>query len=258
MVSDRTEGQRLYAIGDVHGMLDDLREVHGWIARDRAEHPGRDARVIHLGDYTDRGPDSRGVLDFLIAGDNPCWVNLLGNHDRMFARYVTHPGWQDPKLYRDKGYHWMHPRLGGKETLASYGVDLPKEDLGLDRAAEFHEAAAAAVPQAHVDFISGLTLQHRVGHYVFVHAGIETDRAIDDQREEALLWQREGWLDWDGTLPFTVVHGHTVSEVPEHRGYRIGIDTGAVFGGSLTCLVLDGDEVGVLTGHNVRPLLPRR
>lgn len=252
-----TDGTRIYAIGDIHGMIDNLREVHDWIARDRAAHAGRDVRIIHLGDYTDRGPDSRGVIDFLISGDNPEWVNLMGNHDRMFARYVTDPGWQDPKLYRDKGYHYLHPRIGGKETLASYGVTMPKHDLGLDQAADFHDHAAQAVPRAHTDFIERLRLHHQIGDYHFVHAGIDPTRAPDQQDIVDLLWKREGWLEWTGTLPFTIVHGHTVVEQPEHHGHRIGIDTGAVFGGTLSCLVLDGDEAGILTGHNVRPLLPR-
>ena len=252
-----TDGRRIYAIGDIHGMLDTLREVHEWIARDRAEHPWRDSTIVHLGDYTDRGPDSRGVLDWLIATDGPDRVNLMGNHDRMFASYAARPGWQDPRLYRHKGYHYLHPVIGGAATLASYGIEMPAEPLPLERAADFHDHAAAAIPQAHVDFIHGLALSHRIGDYLFVHAGIDPDRALDDQHVEDLLWRREGWLDWSGTLPVTVVHGHTVVQHPEHHGYRIGIDTGAVFGGSLTCLVLDGPEVGVLTGHNVRPLIPR-
>ena len=252
-----TDGLRIYAIGDIHGMIDALREVHDWIARDMAQHPGRDTRIIHLGDYTDRGPDSRGVIDFLIAGDGPTWINLMGNHDRMFARYATHPGWQDPKLYREKGYHYLHPRIGGGETLAGYGVEIPAGVMPLDQGADFHEAAALAIPRAHIDFIEGLTLQHRIGDYLFVHAGIDPMQPPEDQTLEDLIWIREGWMEWQGTLPFTVVHGHTVVEQPEHHGHRIAVDTGAVFGNQLSCLVLDGDEVGILTAHNVRPLLPR-
>ena len=252
-----TDGIRIYAIGDVHGMLDNLREVHDWIARDRAQHPGREVRIIHLGDYTDRGPDSRGVIDYLIASRGEDRIDLMGNHDRMFLRYATHPDWQDPKLYREKGYHYLHPRIGGGETLMSYGVDVPPGVLGLERAAEFHEAAAQAIPQAHLDYVAGLSLQHRIGDYLFVHAGIDPTRPPQDQTVEDLLWIREGWMDWQGTLPFTVVHGHTVVDDPEHHCYRIAIDTGAVFGDRLTCLVLDGDQAGILTGHNIRPLLPR-
>ncbi|WP_316014436.1 metallophosphoesterase [Roseobacter sp. HKCCA0434] len=248
-----TDGYRIYAIGDVHGMLDALREVHAWIARDRAEHPGREVRIVHMGDYTDRGPDSRGVIDWLMSHDGPEVVNLKGNHDRMFRNYVA-TGAQDARLYRHKGYHWLHPRLGGKETLASYGVKVPSQDIDLADELSLHEAARDAVPQAHLDFIDGLRLSWTCGDYHFVHAGVDVTRPLDEQDEDDLLWMREGWIDWDGDLPRTVVHGHTVVEVAERYRRRIAIDTGSVFGGALTCLVLDGDEVGTLTGHNVRPL----
>lgn len=248
-----TGGFRLYAIGDIHGMIDPLREVHDWIARDMGEHPGREARIIHIGDYTDRGPDSRAVIEFLMRAD-PHWISLLGNHDRMFASYVTRPGWQDPKLYRHKGYHWLHPRLGGAETLKSYGVQMPANDITLDEAADFHDQARAAVPQDHVDWINARPLRVSFGDYLFVHAGVDTSLPLDAQPTEALLWMREGWVDFTGKLDQIVVHGHTVMEQPERYQSRIAIDTGAVFGNELTCLVLDGDEVGILTGHNVRPL----
>ncbi|WP_230374356.1 metallophosphoesterase [Pontivivens ytuae] len=248
-----TDGIRIYAIGDIHGELDKLREVHGWIARDRAEHAGREVRIVHLGDYVDRGPDSRGVVDWLIAGDNPEWINLRGNHDRMFMRYVTQPGWQDPRLWRHKGYHWLHEKLGGVETLASYGIEIGGE-VTLDRSDLWHDAAAEAVPGAHVDFIDGLARWRRIGDYVFTHAGVRPDRRLEDQEDDDLMWIREGWLDYAGPLPFTVVHGHTVYDQVERYPQRIAVDTGAVFGGELSCIVLDGEEVGTLTAHNVRAL----
>ena len=113
-----------YAIGDIHGHLSKLEEVHDWIEKDRAQNAEAGSQVVHLGDLVDRGPDSAGVIAFLQSGiiDGQPWVVLKGNHDRMFAGFVDNPRYRDPGLRSE--LPWLDPRLGGAATLASFGVDV--------------------------------------------------------------------------------------------------------------------------------------
>ncbi|HMO72102.1 MAG TPA: metallophosphoesterase, partial [Paracoccaceae bacterium] len=145
----------LYAIGDIHGQFDRLRAAHDLIAADAARHgPGP---VVHLGDLVDRGPDSAGVVAYLMAGiaAGADWVVIVGNHDRMFRLFVGPAPREDPRLRPDLS--WLHPRLGGAATLASYGVRSPADRPG----AAVHAEAVAAVPPEHLAFLSALPLWHR-------------------------------------------------------------------------------------------------
>jgi serine/threonine protein phosphatase 1 len=243
---------RTYAIGDIHGHLDLLRDAHDKIARDRLRTGDRDAPVIHLGDLVDRGPDSRGVIEYLRTGQDggEPWVVLKGNHDRMFAGFLADPSWQDPGLRSDLS--WLHPRLGGAATLASYGVRA----AGDRPLAPVHAEAVAAVPQAHREFLAGLPTWRQRGDVVLVHAGIRPGTPMEMQAETDLVWIRKGFLEETRDLGVLVVHGHTALDMPKHYGNRVNIDSGAAYGGLLTTIVVEGRDVWTLEDQGRVPLLP--
>jgi serine/threonine protein phosphatase 1 len=159
---------RSYAIGDIHGHLDRLVAAHALIAADRAQQRDSDAPVVHLGDLTDRGPDSRGVVDWLLraCADDSRMIVLRGNHDRLFDRFMADPSWQDPGL--GPGRSWLDEPLGGMTTLASYGVAVDDGRPAGDLRAE----AAARVPAAHLAFLRSLPTSFLFGEALFVHAGV--------------------------------------------------------------------------------------
>jgi serine/threonine protein phosphatase 1 len=231
----------IYAIGDIHGHLGLLRAAHDLIADDMARHgPGP---VVHLGDLVDRGPACRGVIDFLIDGlaDGQDWVVLKGNHDRMFSRFLRDPTEPEPGLRADLG--WLHPKLGGPATLASYGVQN-----AADRpAAKVHADALAAVPRAHVDFLASRPTLHQAGACAFVHAGIRPGVALADQTETDLVWIREPFLSDPVSHGPLIVHGHTAIDRATHYGNRLNLDSGAAYGGPLSAVVIEGHEVALLT-----------
>lgn len=232
---------RTYAIGDIHGALDKLQAAHALVAADAEVHGP--APVVHLGDLVDRGPDSRGVIDFLIEGmaAGRDWVVLKGNHDRMFAGFLTSADWHDPGLRPDLS--WLHPRLGGAATLASYGVRSPADR----RARAVQEEAAALVPAGHRAFLEALpAILHR-GPAAFVHAGVRPGIALDLQLENDLTWIREPFLSDPRDHGALVVHGHTVVDRAEHRGNRVNVDTGAGYGGPLTAIAVEDRRVFALT-----------
>ncbi len=238
----------IYAIGDIHGQAGMLDAT---LARIEAD-GGRDARVIFLGDYTDRGPDSRGVLDRLIAGkaQGRDWITLKGNHDRMFAMFMREVPTPDDRLL--VGYHWLHERIGGVETLASYGVDVPEGA----RTYQVHEDARAAVPRAHVDFLNALPAHHEENGLLFVHAGIRPGVPLSKQSEHDLIWIRHEFLDDPRPHPWLVVHGHTPLEAPRHHGNHVNLDSGAGYGRPLTAAVFQEGGVWLLTDRGREPLTP--
>lgn len=224
-------GERVYAIGDVHGCLDRLRALHRAVAADIVARPVASVKLVHLGDYIDRGPDSAGVLG-LLAGQPPppgvgAVVNLLGNHEAMMLAALTE---RSPRVVR----HWLVN--GGEATLRS---------LGLDETAD-PATWARCLPASWLEFLRGLSLTHRVGGYLFAHAGVRPGVAIAAQTREDLLWIREPFLSAAAPFGAVVVHGHTPAPAPVVRPNRIGIDTGAVMGGRLTCAVLEADQIGFI------------
>lgn len=243
---------RSYAIGDIHGHIDLLLHAHDLIAADRRATGDHDAPVIHLGDLVDRGPDCRGVVQYLMDGTarGENWVTLKGNHDRMFTRFLRDPKEHEPGLRPDLA--WLHPRLGGAETLASYGVrhamDRP---LG-----PVHAESVAAVPQGHRDFLESRPAWLQRGEVVFVHAGIRPGVPMTDQQETDLVWIRTGFLDDRRDHGFLVVHGHTALDHATHYGNRVNIDSSAAYGGPLTTVVLEGRDVWRLTDTGRVPLQP--
>nr|WP_248633456.1 metallophosphoesterase [Cereibacter changlensis] len=187
---------RTYAIGDIHGHLDQLLAAHDRIAADRRATGDETAPVVHVGDLVDRGPDSRGVVEHLRAGIDAGenWVVLKGNHDRMFTGFLKDIKDHDAGLRRDLS--WLHPRLGGGATLESYGVRAPAGRP----LAPVHAEALELVPGAHIAFIDALPTFYRRGPVVFVHAGIRPGIAVEDQTETDLLWIREPFLSDRSTM----------------------------------------------------------
>jgi serine/threonine protein phosphatase 1 len=221
------ENSRLYAIGDIHGRLDLLERAIAAIERDVAEH-GADALTVTLGDYVDRGPKSRGVLDRLAANPFPTpYVALKGNHEALLESFLA-----DPTI----GLQWR--RLGGLETLHSYGVPVSGMMIGrnLDDAAE---GLRAALPAQHTDFLKSLKTSHLHGKYFLCHAGVRPGVPLEAQDENDLLWIRDEFLRSKTDFGKIVVHGHTPIEHPEVLPNRINIDTGAFATGQLTCVALD-------------------
>nr|WP_283949500.1 metallophosphoesterase family protein [Limobrevibacterium gyesilva] len=226
-------GQRVYAIGDVHGCADRLDRMHAAVAEDLAARPVARALVIHLGDYIDRGPDSAGVIErlirpFPVPGAAGARVfNLAGNHEDMLLTALASG---------DLGAADLWLRNGGGDTLASWGIPWRGGPAAWQR----------AIPPAHLGFLRGLSLLYRVGGYVFVHAGLRPGVNLEAQAREDLLWIREPFLSYDGLLPAVAVHGHTPEDAPSVHPHRIGVDTGAVLGGPLSCAVLEADSVRFL------------
>lgn len=243
---------RVYAIGDIHGHLDLLLAAHHLIAADRVATGDAAAPVVHIGDLVDRGADSRGVIDHLMAGiaaGSP-WVVLKGNHDRMFSFFMESPSRRDLRLRPDLS--WLHPRLGGGPTLASYGVHAPTDRPE----AAVHADARAAVPPEHLGFLAALPAMHRVGDVVFAHAGIRPGIALEAQTEDDLTWIRHDFLDDPRDHGVLVVHGHTAVDRATHYGNRVNIDSSAAYGGPVSAVVIEGRDVWLLTGAGRVPLQP--
>ncbi|TNC73336.1 metallophosphoesterase [Rubellimicrobium roseum] len=242
---------RAYVLGDIHGQIDQLRRAHALIAADRAR-TGEDAPIIHLGDLTDRGPASRDVIDYLLAGPvaGGRWITIRGNHDFMFRLFLDDPTVQDPGL--NPAYTWLHDRLGGRDTLRSYGVDVAEDRPVADLWAE----AQGRVPLPHRVFLDNLPLLHRTESAVFVHAGIRPGVPLIAQEPTDLMWIRQGWLDDRSDHGPLVVHGHTALDAPVHYGNRVNLDAGAGYGRPLVPAVVEGRDVWLLTEEGRDPLLP--
>ena len=260
---------QIYAIGDIHGQKEMLDHALALITADG----GEDAQVVFLGDYTDRGPDSRAVIDTLIAGRDAGrnWTFIKGNHDRFFTRFVQEGREHDPRV--KSGISWLNPRLGGTATLASYGVkgtpDFTRHQTsGLEwlegfqtaqavwNAEQLQRAAASAVPAAHLDFLDALPLWHATDDLLFVHAGLHPGHAIDQQDIEDLLWIRDGFLDSDHDFGKLIVHGHTALDAPQHFGNRVDLDGGAGYGRPLVPAVFEGRDCWTLTEKGRVALTP--
>jgi len=231
------EGQRVYAVGDIHGRLDLLRQLLDRIAADDQERPPRRTTVIFLGDLVDRGPDSAGVIETLrqLAADRPDTRFLLGNHEEVFLHALREEKLETLKFFC---------RIGGRETILSYGIS--EADYNAMDYEELKAALTARVPESHLAFLETFENMIDIGDYLFVHAGIRPGLALEEQRLRDLRWIREPFLDHAAPHERMVVHGHTITPDVDERSNRIGIDTGAYASGRLTALGLEGRERWVL------------
>ena len=229
------DGVRVYAIGDVHGCLDQLNRLLALIREDLAG-SSIEAQLILLGDLIDRGPHSAGVIDRLIAGGLPTvtFDCIMGNHEEVMLDCLAGRA--------DVFDAWL--RYGGVQTLESYGLSTeeifsPAFDLPL--------AIHRAVPPEHVQFLQSMKEHVRIGDYLFVHAGIRPNVSLDRQSGRDLRWIRQGFLDDVTDHKMMVVHGHTIVENVAFRPNRIAVDTGCYVSGRLSALVLEARERRVLT-----------
>lgn len=228
-------GVRVYAVGDIHGRADLLKAMFARIDLDMLERPAARPVEIYLGDYIDRGPASRDVLDQLIGrSEQREMVCLKGNHEIYPAEFVRNP---------ETLHEWA--QIGGMDTLLSYGLRPPVNpgDAELrSLASEFF----AVMPDAHKAFLSQLPPNQTCGDFYFVHAGVRPGVALRDQDEQDLLWIREEFLQSEEDYGKIIVHGHTPVLEPEFKPNRINLDTGAYATGRLTCLVIDEDKLSLL------------
>jgi len=223
-------GRRIYCIGDIHGRADLLGELHEQICADAAGFE-RQKTIVYLGDYIDRGEQSRQVVELLLTRPlrNFETVYLLGNHEQTMLDFLEYP---------EAVAAWLS--YGGREMLASYGIPLAYIPAAADIPPLARELRDA-LPAAHLDFYANLDVSWCCGDYYFVHAGVRPGAALDRQLKDDQIWIRDEFLLSSRDHGAVVVHGHTITPEPEVRPNRIGIDTGAYASGVLTCLVLEGE-----------------
>ena len=243
------EGQCLYAIGDIHGRCDLLGRLIDQIEEDAGNLPeGTSCVLVFLGDYIDRGLQSRDVIEFLQSDRMKAFerVFLMGNHEEALLRFLNDVSF---------GKQWV--RYGGAETLYSYGLQPPNTRAALDS----HEAMQAAarawdkvwtdfrqrLPDSHLKFFQSLRHYYMAGDYLFVHAGLRPGASLEQQTVRDMLWIREEFLDATEQFPKLVVHGHTPADGIFHDNRRIGLDTGAFISGKLSAARLFRDEVSFLS-----------
>ncbi len=232
------DGQRIYAIGDIHGRLDLLEDLLHRITADESTRPNAETTLIFLGDLIDRGPESAQVVTFLeqLAAARPSGHTrfLAGNHEEVFLASLE----GEEKTLR------FFTRIGGRETILSYGISEAEYN-----AMDYPELAAslqARVPAAHRDFLSGFEDMIVVGDYVFVHAGVRPGEALARQRTKDLRWIRNEFIEHGGAFEKIVIHGHTITEDVDMTAHRIGLDTGAYASGKLTAMGFEGDQRWVI------------
>jgi serine/threonine protein phosphatase 1 len=229
---------RVYAIGDIHGCIDELKDMLKLIKKDLKEHPVKNHRIIFVGDYVDRGPDSKAVIDRLIKmrekGHNVTF--LRGNHEEKLITAFT---------AIDRRNMSGFIKYGGPETLASYGLTGKAVDriLGSNPSKKDYEKFSSEVRshlgKTHVEFLTSLPTSTIEGDYFFCHAGVNPRASFDIQRDYDLIWMREPFLSWGKPLEKVVVHGHTPRQRIGEHPHRINVDTSCVYGNLLTAAVLE-------------------
>lgn len=233
------DGLRVYAVGDVHGRADLLERLFDTIEADISSRADDDeVCIVFLGDYVDRGFQSREVIDFLL-NDRVCKHNcvfLKGNHEEAFLKFMNEP---------EFGPRWAG--FGGGETLTSYGVRPPRTRTQPDEWVEANRALVEVIPDAHRDFLMKLQTSTSIGDYFFVHAGLRPGLPIERQDEHDFLWIREEFINSSEPFEQVIVHGHTPVSEPYRDYRRIAVDTGAYMTGRLTAACFVRDEVSFLT-----------
>lgn len=237
-------GRLIYAVGDIHGCYDQLRDLLAKISDDAAQRAeGRRVGLIFCGDYIDRGPASREVVDAMwwLKRHGPFDLHCLkGNHEQVLLDYLD-----DPAAAAD----WM--RFGGAETLRSYGVEPPERDANPAEHCRARDDLLENMPSAHLKFFENLELMVGIGEYAFVHAGVRPGVPLEEQASRDLLWIRNDWIENDRPAERIIVHGHTWSDhEAEIRPHRIGIDTGVYETGILSAVRIEDGEIAILSASN--------
>lgn len=239
MTGKTPEDTVIYAIGDIHGRLDLLTALHERILADAETRGERYRTLVYLGDYVSRGPDSRAVVERVMAWQPAGFerVTLKGNHEDLLLRFLGGE--------LDAGRHWFD--YGGLDTLAHYGVAIPDGRAHDDRSIELLRASfAAALPDTHLAFFRSLAMRYQRGSYYFVHGGVRPGVPLEKQKDHDCMWIRKAFLDSEADHGAVVIHGHSIASEPVVRANRIGIDTGAYRSGVLTCVALDGENIRFL------------
>jgi len=226
---------RIYAIGDIHGRFDLLSRMHERIMTEVQQDRPADWRIVYLGDYVDRGPESNRVLEFLSTESevDPRIITLAGNHDAGMLSFFNRP--------RSDGLFALY---GGDATARSYGVELrlsPEEDLLASA-----DKLQRVVPEKQLQFLRNLPLTASFGDLFFCHAGIRPGVPLEEQKRSDLIWIREEFHDYLGLHPKLIVHGHTPRLAPEIRPNRVNLDTGAVKFGVLSCMRFEDTQKNLI------------
>jgi calcineurin-like phosphoesterase family protein len=228
-------GRRIYAVGDIHGRADLLSRLFAHIDHDLQERPSADAVEVFLGDYVDRGSNSRQVIELLIERRRRReTIFLKGNHEECVLKFLS-----DPTVLSE----WKN--IGGLNTVLSYGVVPTRRDDPQSQQ-EIATALGHSLPESHRQFLESLALSFTCGDFFFVHAGVRPGVPLQQQSQHDLLWIREDFLLHEEPFGKVIVHGHTPASEPDIRPNRINIDTGAYATGQLTCLVLENDQLTFL------------
>lgn len=231
------EGVRVYAVGDIHGRANLLSKMMHAIAEDARANPKSRIIEIYLGDYIDRGLQSREVIDLLLAPPPAGHerICLMGNHEEALLHFL-----KDPNILKD----WTN--FGGYATLASYGIDIPSAMLPETRS-KVRDQLQQNLPAEHLNFLKNLELTSVIGDYLFVHAGILPGVPLAQQKPQHLLWIRDSFLKHDGFFDqYYVVHGHSPTATPDIHINRAGIDVSEAAISSLCCLALEGGERNII------------
>lgn len=248
-MSRNADFEPVYAIGDIHGRMDALRDTHRLIAADG----GADAHIVHLGDLIDRGPDSPAVISHLMEGQaqGRNWQFVKGNHDNKLPRFLEDPAWIDPGPSTENTWTGDE-RNGAAETLASYGI----ADAYVRPLDDIHAEAVKKIPSEHATWLDGLApyILHP-GGFLFTHAGIRPGIDLSAQSRVDLMWIRKPFLESTVDHGALVVHGHTAIKKATHYGNRLNIDTGAGYGRPASAVRLDADGVWLLTEDGPQRLL---
>lgn len=224
-------GQRVYCIGDIHGRADLLQQLHAQIQTDGADYSGHKT-IVYLGDYIDRGEQSRQVIELILTQPLPGYtpVYLRGNHEQAMLDFMLDP---------QAAASWLS--FGGREALNSYGIPLAYIPTARD-IPKLGKQLADAIPEAHLAFLQFSLGSWQCGTYYFVHAGVRPGVALENQQIEDQMWIRDEFLSSQKNHGAIIIHGHSINPEPQIHANRIGIDTGAYSSGVLTCLVLEGES----------------